>query len=454
MWWKIYFWITALVPIFLVISFYHEGNKHIFALVLNLLSAFFTIISLYSFLFKKKFFSVTVWKYIFWIFTGYTFLGFLYILMPNYPGIKLFSFLWKTDKQYPLIEVLIISAIALLLAYPTFYALYQLSKGRFWKSGEKLHESIPAKKSDSSWNDMRFTVNYTYRDYYEAQKIFHESYKTKWILKIVGIVFIGISLKFFQIQLSNILLLTYGLFLVFLPYSLLVYVYLVDKCTRRFFSISEITINEDGFVTKYKRSTVNIKWKQVKKYLHNDHMLLLYSRVRFIPFLFLLTPIHKRFVNEKQWESLTGFIKQKMDDIANSKKTIKQNKFIFWTITAIFILISEADILIGATLLKTISNFDNNVFRPVYFYIAFAVAFPFIIFMLRIHKRFLKKSISAAVIIFFVFLFSLGSLPNQTNQQENVVKKEFTSDQFWNAVNDKRVHLGSEDYKKISGHVW
>lgn len=301
----------------------------------------------------------------------------------------------------------------------------------------------------STFTNIEFSAKYTYHDFYEAQRMFYEFYKAKRNNIVLGVFLVCISsiATFYDFNLTNMIVMAIGLSLIFLrkPY-LRVVAYLMYKIIRRFYGTTKILIDEYGVKTENRRSTSYVKWKSFKKYLYNSKLLLLWRQVPFVPLFMFVTPIPRRYIDEKDWERLTALINDKV----GIKEQLKEpNRFVRWSIFGLLILFAELNFFLGCVLLATYFKFDQQTIqRSTYIYIGVAAAIPFLFYILKLHKRFLRRNLAIAIVVFLAISISFSFIPNQEKPKAEEVKHEFSSDQLWKAVNDKRVQYGVQRLEK------
>jgi len=122
MWWKVYWWLTVVVTVIVILSLAFTDNS--FLDLIAFVNWIIAVAGLYSFLFKKKIFHSNFWLYFFWFNIIYDLAYLAYGLAPNDPIIKNLAFLDYGNAPAPPIIYLIFS----LLNIPMLYAFYKLAR--------------------------------------------------------------------------------------------------------------------------------------------------------------------------------------------------------------------------------------------------------------------------------------------------------------------------------------
>lgn len=120
-WWKIYFWIVLAIEALVLIGIPRYAPFGL-AEILILISGVFSVLAIYSYVYKKRTFSSEIWSTIFVFSLVTSALDYIDILV--YPQLYniLLPFLKSNIHTTPTDAI-----IGLLIYLPTFYAKYQLS---------------------------------------------------------------------------------------------------------------------------------------------------------------------------------------------------------------------------------------------------------------------------------------------------------------------------------------
>ncbi len=121
MWWKIFLWINIVLAVFATLGL--AVTKNSFWDVFGVANFIIVIVGLYAFIYRKKVFSEIFWLFMFWFNIAYDIIYSFYVLAPNDPLLKNFSFL--VSGELP--NKFLIMAFSL-LDIPLLYAIYQLAK--------------------------------------------------------------------------------------------------------------------------------------------------------------------------------------------------------------------------------------------------------------------------------------------------------------------------------------
>lgn len=161
MWWKIYFWIIVLLQIVTLCDafFLHAHEINIFIL-LHLVVYYLEIIGLFSYLFTKRIFTQSFWRYFFWIVVVLESCIYLYALFPQIPFLSLLhvfflqvSVTYVTRMVGALIDIL-------LLQMPILYGIYRLSEDKFYEVKVKQKKVIQAssEKKRFQWGMLQMAL--------------------------------------------------------------------------------------------------------------------------------------------------------------------------------------------------------------------------------------------------------------------------------------------------------
>lgn len=126
MWWKIYFWIVAVLTFIgtLALLFGFEGNSfNIFSFGdwIGYIIEIILLFGLYAFVFQKKTGSEQLWKLVVWIVAASYVVGFSGLIFPETTD-KLLPFLKSNLPEIPTDEAVFYT----LLSLPQIYAIYKL----------------------------------------------------------------------------------------------------------------------------------------------------------------------------------------------------------------------------------------------------------------------------------------------------------------------------------------
>lgn len=136
MWWKLYFILSILIGIFTVFDIFTNKNI-IWPIYLVYIIVFFVgIIGQYSYIFRKRLFSLKFWI-IFLYFA--LILDILYVLASLFPNIPLLSYLLYSKEVVPLEATI----FGIVFNLPYYFMLYQLNKGKLLEKKEEDNKVKP-----------------------------------------------------------------------------------------------------------------------------------------------------------------------------------------------------------------------------------------------------------------------------------------------------------------------
>ena len=138
--------------------------------------------------------------------------------------------------------------------------------------------------------DMKFTVNYTFTDIYEAYKLAHKSSKTKWIILLSGL-FLALTRIFVlsinkTIGIEDLFWGFLAIIFLFYPYTLLrIQAFFMYRKAKNFQKTNYFEFNDKGMRIKNEFETGEVGWKGFSKFIVNDKILLLYRTPHFVNFI-------------------------------------------------------------------------------------------------------------------------------------------------------------------------
>lgn len=153
---------------------------------------------------------------------------------------------------------------------------------------------------------MKFDINYTFSDFYEAQKLNYFSSNQKYTIFIVGAILLGIT---FSVQLGDWFysVLFVGLLMLFYPFTfLLLNSYFSFKKAVNLHTLTKFIVDANLIVIKNKDGDSKINWSAFIKHESNSKVLIWYSTYQLFHF------IPKRVLLEEEWKSLLTLSEQKI----------------------------------------------------------------------------------------------------------------------------------------------
>ncbi len=203
-------------------------------------------------------------------------------------------------------------------------------------------------KSRSLAPKLKFSVNYSYEDYYSLFSTFYNHSNRRDIYQIfywlLGIVLIVISINgFYKDPQFNARGTIIGLILL-VPqiYYLKLYSFIYFHIKKNFTPDNYI-IDEYGVrITSRRLLRENLKWSSIYKFIVIDDQVLLVSRKILFPSVLSVVQIQKKFIKNNEWIKLISYINNREEILANSKQP---NKILRWSIRIIFIILLELCLL-------------------------------------------------------------------------------------------------------------
>jgi hypothetical protein len=128
MWWELYFWLFSPLVILGYAGMHSFPFKHVSMVIIGVGLTSLFLIGLFSFVYNKKILPQKFWTYFFWLNLVYFLLAVIYELSPTQPYTKYLSFLLDFKTQQSNITE---NTLFNVLFIPFFYAVFQLSKGKF-----------------------------------------------------------------------------------------------------------------------------------------------------------------------------------------------------------------------------------------------------------------------------------------------------------------------------------
>lgn len=119
MWWKIYFWIYTILTVPGIIFIYGKLSEWLLVDALEVGTSIAAILALYSYVYKKKIFSRSVWQIFFWVSVASSTIEILY----KYTAFNFLSSLLESRMVTSGQEIL----LGIALSLPIYYAAYQLA---------------------------------------------------------------------------------------------------------------------------------------------------------------------------------------------------------------------------------------------------------------------------------------------------------------------------------------
>lgn len=148
--WKIYLWFLLFTIFSVIIGLFYDAGKHIVAFITDTFFITVSTLSVYSYIYKKNYFSLLYWKIFFWLNIVYYIFSIIYSLAPDTYFTKYLSVFSQTGKPVPLIDAI----IGVLFPIPLLYTAYQMSKGKFLNSKAKTKVKSRTKNNLATprWN--------------------------------------------------------------------------------------------------------------------------------------------------------------------------------------------------------------------------------------------------------------------------------------------------------------
>jgi hypothetical protein len=154
MWWKIYFWSIIVLAILTGIDSFAKrfDNFNIFFLFHQ--TVFYVeIAGFYAYLFVKQYFTRRFWFYFFWLNVG---LDVLFLLYALFPHTLLSPYLKTFFVTQPKPDIFL--AIGELLDIPMLYAIYQLSKNKYYQPKAKKNKNKQKKETRFQWGMLQMAL--------------------------------------------------------------------------------------------------------------------------------------------------------------------------------------------------------------------------------------------------------------------------------------------------------
>lgn len=148
MWWKFYFGLDIILTGISIASLFDGAKQNIPLHIFLIVTYCLALGGLYSFIFKKKFVPLRVWRYYFWFYLLLDSIYFLYGFIPT-PYAKYVSFLTVYPESS--VEDAVINTA---LDIPLLFALYNLTKGKFYE--KNLQKKV--KKTRFQWGMLQMAL--------------------------------------------------------------------------------------------------------------------------------------------------------------------------------------------------------------------------------------------------------------------------------------------------------
>lgn len=164
---------------------------------------------------------------------------------------------------------------------------------------------------------MKVTVNdYTFKEFYEFQKMHYKSSDSKWIFSLLGIIILSMGLLSILrgvISIGAILQVIISLGLLFYSQTYLRYhaSVLFKKSKNQYSESRHFEFNEEGVKVEMKYATSTLRWQAIRKYLYNEDVLVLYTTV-----LSALMIPRRSLESDKEWDELINLVKTHLHSIS------------------------------------------------------------------------------------------------------------------------------------------
>lgn len=151
---------------------------------------------------------------------------------------------------------------------------------------------------------MKFDVNYSFSDFYEAQKLNFFSSNQKYLVMATGIFIITVTFMR-RFDLPAYLFLLFGVLILFYPFTfLLLNSYLAFKRAVNLHLANEFVVDDNGLKVKNNNEDSTTGWNAFIKQKSNSKVLLLYRTSQ------LVNIIPKRVLTEEAWGRLIALAQQ------------------------------------------------------------------------------------------------------------------------------------------------
>lgn len=134
--WKIYFGINVLLLSIAVMGEIYVTTSPVGLFLADVVIYSIALLGVFSYFTKKHIFETRFWKYFFWFNIVYTALYFLYAIAPAAPLISSLSFLHYGEES----DAIVYAIVGTIIGIPYFYAIYQLSKNKYFEAKTKEQE--------------------------------------------------------------------------------------------------------------------------------------------------------------------------------------------------------------------------------------------------------------------------------------------------------------------------
>jgi hypothetical protein len=138
-----------------------------------------------------------------------------------------------------------------------------------------------------------------------------------------------------------------------------------------------------------------------------------------------------------------------MTQVNLDKKSRKPNVFVRWLVFGILIIFVEFFLLLCVFYINSFYNLNQQMGQiSIYILIAIGSVIPFILYLLKLHKRFVKQSYIITFCLLIGIFTLLGLMPSKENNNAVTIKQQFTGDELLEAVNNKRQEQETPRLKK------